>query len=178
ALIAAIINLNKKGFIVKIESMYRSIVQQKEKFSKRVQIVKAQYPNKNMPEIKKIANIYTAGIPILAAHMAGAAIDVVLMNKDQKIVNMGSDYPQGVNESYTEYPYLPEKVKSLRKTLCEVMASEGLINYPFEWWHFSMGDVCASYLKGQKMAIYGPLEYDIKTGKTEYLATNKCYEFF
>lgn len=178
ALVAAITNLNKEGFIVKIESMYRSMVQQKEKFSKRVQIVKTQYPNKSIMEIKKIANIYTAGIPILAAHTAGAAVDVVLMDKDQKIINMGSDYPHGVSESYTEYPHLPKEVKSLRKTLCEVMTNEGLINYPFEWWHFSMGDVCASYLKGQEMAVYGPLEFDIKTEKTEYLATDKCYEFF
>jgi len=100
------------------------------------------------------------------------------MNEDQKIINMGSNYPQGVSESYTEYPHLTEKVKSLRKTLCNAMANEGLVNYPFEWWHFSMGDVCAAYLKGQKIAIYGPLEFNIKTGKTEYLVTDKCYEFF
>jgi len=178
ALLVAIVNLNKEGFIVKIESMYRSMAQQKEKFTKRVQTVKTQYPDKSIPEIKKIANIYTAGISILAAHTAGAAVDVVLMNEDQKIINMGSNYPQGVSESYTEYPHLTEKVKSLRKTLCNAMANEGLVNYPFEWWHFSMGDVCAAYLKGQKIAIYGPLEFNIKTGKTEYLVTDKCYEFF
>lgn len=34
----------------------------------------------------------------------------------------------------------------------------GLVNYGFEWWHFSSGDRACAYVKGDKNAIYGLVE--------------------
>src|SRR3989344_2335697 len=78
---------NKKGFILKVYSTYRSLDEQKSKFITRYQSMKNSFPEKPRSELLKLANTYTAGIPILAAHTGGAAIDVTLLDKNGKLLD-------------------------------------------------------------------------------------------
>ena len=58
----------------------------------------------------------------------------------------------------TDYENLPDHVKQNRKMLYDVMAEQGFINYPTEWWHFSYGDRYWALLTGADHAIYGPAD--------------------
>lgn len=156
---------NHKGLVLKVESAYRSLNEQKKRFIARYKAMKKAFPKKSKTSLLKLANTYTAGIPILAAHTAGAAVDVSLLDANGKLLDFGVAYPHGGIESATNYPHLPKKVTANRKLLKEGMEKYGFINYPFEYWHYSIGDVAAAYLTGQKYAKYGPINYNIKTGK-------------
>lgn len=169
---------NNKGLVLKIESSYRSLNEQKKRFIARYKAMKKSFPDKSNASLLKLANTYTAGIPILAAHTGGAAVDVTLLDTNGKLLDFGVAYPYGGIESATNYPHLPEKVAANRKLLKEGMEKYGFINYPFEYWHYSIGDVAAAYLTGQKYAKYGPVNYNIETGKVIITKLKKSLRLF
>lgn len=170
---------NKKGFILSLESSYRSLDEQKRRFIKRYKEMKRKFPKKTKVELLQLSNIYTGGIPILSAHTAGAAVDVTLLNKKGKLLNFGASYRHGDIESVTEYPYLPKKIIENRKILKKGMEKYGFVNYPFEYWHYSIGDVCATYLSKKKYAKYGPVNYDFKNKKLIFpKQTKDLYSYF
>lgn len=169
---------NQHGFSLKVESAYRSLDNQKNKFIKRYQSMKGSFPGKSKSELLKLANTYTAGIPILAAHTAGAAVDTTLLDKNGNFLDFGAPYMHGDIESVTDYPNFPKKVKENRKILKEGMEKFGFINYPFEYWHYSIGDVCAAYLTSQKYAKFGPVNYDFKKKTILPNRSVELYKFF
>ena len=170
---------NKKGYILCIESSYRSIDEQKTRFKKRFNELKKSFPKKTNEELLNRANIYTAGIPIFASHIAGASVDVLLQNKAGKLLFFGAHYPKGDIESVTNYPHLSKIAKINRKILKNGMERHGFVNYPFEYWHYSIGDVCAAHILKQKYAKYGPVNYDFKNKKYFFEKDKKeLYSYF
>ena len=169
---------NNKGLVLKVESAYRSLNEQKKRFIDRYKAMKKSFPKKSKASLLKLANTYTAGIPILAAHTAGAAVDVTLLDANGKLLDFGVAYPHGGIESTTNYPHLPKKVIANRKLLKEGMEKYGFINYPFEYWHYSNGDVAAAYLTGQKYAKYGPINYNAEAGKIVIPKLKKSLRLF
>lgn len=176
--IKAAAKVNEAGYVIQVQDAYRNPSNQAAKFAKRVAEIKLVKGTIKGKKILEMANMYTAGIPILAAHTAGAAIDVILLDRNLKKIDMGSEYPEGRAESKTTHPELSKKVIVLRKMLVSAMESSGLINYPFEWWHFSSGDVCATYLEKKPKAKYGPVYFEPKSGKMTFLPINQCYSYF
>ena len=140
--------------------------------------MKNSFPEKPRSELLKLANTYTAGIPILAAHTGGAAIDVTLLDKNGKLLDFGVPYPHGDIESITDYPNFSKKVKGNRKILKDGMEKYSFINYPFEYWHYSIGDVCATYLSGKKFAKFGPVNYNFKNERAVFPKQKKDYTHF
>jgi len=53
---------------------------------------------------------------------------------------------------------LPEEVKANRGTLFNCLREQGFINYPFEWWHWSYGDMYWAAVSNAPHAIYGAVE--------------------
>src|SRR5690242_2325981 len=45
-----------------------------------------------------------------------------------------------------------------RELLAEVLEAQGLVNYPTEWWHWSLGDRYWALTTGAGHALYGPLD--------------------
>lgn len=179
SLIEAIKHFESLSFTVRVESAYRSLDEQKSRFSKRYASMKESFPDKSHEELLDMSNTYTAGISILAAHTAGAAVDITLLNSKGELLDFGVPYPHGDIESVTDYEDLPDKVKENRKILKEGMEKQGFTNYPFEYWHYSVGDVCATYLNGDKFAKYGPVNYDLKNDKIIILEDKtKFYTYF
>lgn len=170
---------NKRDFILQVESAYRSFDEQKRRFIERYQLMKDLFPGMSKPELLEKSNTYTAGIPVLAAHTAGAAVDVTLLDKNGSLLDFGVPYRHGDIESATDYPNLPNRAKENRGILKKGMERYDFINYPFEYWHYSIGDVCAAYLTGQKSARFGPVSFD--STKQELLLpknTKDLYKFF
>lgn len=168
-----------RGYVLYLTDAYRSLDKQKEKFLKHFNGVKKTHPKLSTEKALNLVNTYIAGIPILAAHTAGAAIDVTLIDANGKSIDMGCDYLTFGSKAITQCPELTKSQKTNRLILKNTMEECGFTNYPFEYWHYSIGDVCAAYLTGQKYAKYGPVNYNFKTSEMFFLKDKKkLYQFF
>ncbi|WP_214109634.1 M15 family metallopeptidase [Acrocarpospora catenulata] len=101
--------------------------------------------------------------PAIGPHVSGGAVDLTLCTEEGEELPMGTEVNASPEESddacYTEAPGLSPEVRSNRAILGEVLAGEGLVNYPTEWWHWSYGDRYWATLTGASAARYRPLEW-------------------
>lgn len=76
-------------------------------------------------------------------HSTGAAIDLTLENANGEAVDMGTpidDFtPRAHPDFFRDQPRYAD-VQSHRRLLLELMQTEGFVQHPAEWWHFSYGD--------------------------------------
>jgi D-alanyl-D-alanine dipeptidase len=178
ALCMAAQQLYTQGYTLLLFDGYRSIATQKMKFFQRVDELQQKYPKMNKQMLYDRANIFIAGIPILAAHTSGAAVDVGLADVHGNKLDMGTTYRTGSYKSKTAYRGISKSAQRHRMLLCDAMEKAGYINYPFEWWHYSLGDVCAAYCSHALNAIYGPVEYDEKKRTTTYEPQSLWHDYF
>jgi zinc D-Ala-D-Ala dipeptidase len=70
-------------------------------------------------------------------HNRGAAVDLTIVDKNGKELDMGTPYDFFGEKAYQTYTKLPPKVLENRKLLRETMASEGFKHIRTEWWHYA-----------------------------------------
>lgn len=88
-------------------------------------------------------------------HSTGAAVDVTLVDGDDRPVPMGSEIDELSPRSYPDYfANSSESLASLyhahRQLLWQVMSTAGFERHPNEWWHFSSGDQMWAWLVSQR----------------------------
>jgi zinc D-Ala-D-Ala dipeptidase len=139
---------------------YRPLHKQKEYFDKKFdeifQIMKDK--EKAYQETCKHVAPVIDNVP---PHTTGAAIDMTLFEiKDghEELLDMGKfDVIFGPNahqETFSENTTPQQRAN--RTLLLEAATHAGLVNYGFEWWHYSYGDRAWAFVKGEKQAIYSP----------------------
>ncbi|MEU9744709.1 M15 family metallopeptidase [Streptomyces niveus] len=100
--------------------------------------------------------------PEIAPHSAGAAVDVTLIDHQGRELDMGTRVNASPEESdgscYTDAPGLSVRARTNRATLGGALSAAGLINYPTEWWHWSVGDRYWALQTRQPAALYGSAE--------------------
>lgn len=110
-------------------------------------------------ETSKWVSPYKSNVPV---HSTGAAIDIRL-SYNNEFIDMG---PFGViwgdnPSSPTFSENITTQQKLNRLFLLKAAAENGLINYPYEWWHFSDGDRYSEYWNQKntdlRIARYGSL---------------------
>lgn len=171
----------KQGYVLEIKDAYRSIKVQKQIFLEYLTKIKKEYPKINLLKAQQKANTFVAGIPLLAAHTAGAAVDAILLSKNGTIIDMGCDYLTFNQSTITDNSLISKEQKANRLILKSIFSKHGFTNYPYEYWHYSIGDVCAAYLNKQKYAIYGPLELITNSKRQEVIflkSKDQIYNFF
>ncbi|HVZ70194.1 MAG TPA: M15 family metallopeptidase [Rhizomicrobium sp.] len=97
-----------------------------------------------------------------APHATGAAADLTLRWIGGEQLWMGSLFDDVTAlahrdhfERDLEMCFSDEEARANRRLLHWVMAEEGFIGHPDEWWHFSHGDQLWAKLGGRRAAIYG-----------------------
>lgn len=137
---------------------FRPLWKQKEYFDKKFKEILAGVKNKELAyqETTKHVSPFIDNIP---THATGAAIDITLFQrKDNEhfLINMGMfDTIYGNNpEQETFSENTTEQQRKNRLVLLNAAARSDLVNYGFEWWHYSYGDKVWAYVK-KKNAIYG-----------------------
>jgi D-alanyl-D-alanine dipeptidase len=97
-----------------------------------------------------------------APHATGAAADLTLRWKEGEQLWMGSLFDDVTKiahrdhfEREIEMCFSDEEARANRRLLHWVMAEEGFIGHPDEWWHFSYGDQLWARLGGHAAALYG-----------------------
>jgi D-alanyl-D-alanine dipeptidase len=96
-------------------------------------------------------------------HSTGAAIDIYLIDKGGKVVDMGIHLDDTYNDlkgiyCKTDSQAISEKAKEYRKIMGKALQAVGFVNYPTEYWHWSYGDRYWAYQTHQKFAIYGTMQ--------------------
>ena len=114
-----------------------------------------------------LASRFVAPIEV-APHVAGAAVDLTLIDHNDKPLDMGTPIdatPDASNGAcYFEATNISSDARENRDLLADVLTSVGLVNYSTEWWHWSYGDRYWAYMHDREHAIYGPIENE-QTGK-------------
>lgn len=153
------------GWRFRLYEGFRSLKVQQMLFEQEFKRVTARYPNKSHDErfyetthlVSPVTNL--DGSPNIPAHNTGGAVDIEIITANGQLVDMGmaaKDWCCVEPElCLTDCDLISEEAKENRKLLLEIMQTQGFINYPTEWWHFSYGDRYWAYHQPVKQAIYG-----------------------
>ncbi len=110
-------------------------------------------PEQVEAEASKIVNA-----PDVAGHIAGAALDVTIADKNGIELNMGSPSLSLKYETLIPvfaFKDLNAEIHDRRLMLRDAMTSAGFAPFAGEWWHFSFGDRDWAFYYGKPCAIYG-----------------------
>lgn len=92
------------------------------------------YPNVDKPNLFIEDYIATR-----SGHSRGSTVDVTLIDSNTSLpLDMGSPYDFFGRESWVNYENITDEQKANRQLLQSIMSSNGFINYPKEWWHFTL----------------------------------------
>lgn len=156
----------EKGSIsIKVFEGLRDLKTQELLFKNKFNEIKALDTSKSDEEVEletsKWVSPYKNNIPV---HSTGAAIDIRLWNENiNDFVDLGKfGVIWGNNkEAQTFSENITDSQKLNRMFLLIAAAKSGLINYVYEWWHFSAGDRYAVYWQekesNKRIAFHGPI---------------------
>ena len=104
--------------------------------------------------------------PDVAPHVSGAAVDLTLVDREGRQLDMGTPIDASPEESdgacYFHADNITADARVNRELLATALAGAGLVNYPTEWWHWSYGDRYWALMTGQPHAVFGPVQ--VETG--------------
>lgn len=96
-------------------------------------------------------------------HLTGGAIDLTLIDKNGRELDMGTDFdyfgPEASTDYYEQKKNLSENEKVIKKNrrfLFNLLTAFGFTNYPHEWWHYDYGNQFWGIQVNQK-AIYNKI---------------------
>ncbi|MGW5851195.1 M15 family metallopeptidase [Streptomyces sp. NPDC055254] len=72
-----------------------------------------------------------------SGHSRGSTLDVTLEHLSGRAVDMGTPFDFFDPLSHTDAPEVTGTARANRRLLREVMAEQGFVNLPEEWWHFT-----------------------------------------
>ncbi|THB65072.1 MAG: hypothetical protein D6B27_09245 [Gammaproteobacteria bacterium] len=179
-LVEAALEFNRHGFKLIIEDAFRSYQMQKEiALSEKVfkvildKVVWELEGATPEPEhmLKRITAL-SATFPRIGTHMSGSAVDISVMDiSSGLILDRGGDYIELSEKTPMASPFISDVAKSNRQKITDTMTKFGFVPYPYEFWHYSKGDVFGEYLTDSgEDAIYGAVDLDLKTGQVTPIA--------
>lgn len=173
--IAAAKQMNDKGWTLLVEDGFRSREMQRDiALQERVfdivleKVVWELNGEKPDPDFMfKRMGALTAISPKTGTHMSGSAMDIsVLKSDDLEEVDRGGPYIELSELTPMGSPFISETGAENRKEITRIMAENGFAAYPYEFWHYSMGDPYSEYLnESGKPGRYGPVDFDLETGE-------------
>ncbi len=122
--------------------------------------LREERPELGQAELERLVTRYVAPLEN-APHVAGAAVDLTLVDADGAELWMGSALDATPEESngacFTAAQGLDALAQAHRALLVATLESVGLVNYPTEWWHWSYGDRYWAHVTRAPYALYGAL---------------------
>lgn len=162
------------GVYLKIYNAYRSRITIYDNWKKVVEEISKENPKMGRAEILKLANFKVSNPKSLGGHETGGAVDVALCDINGKEYDYGTRYHEKSPANKTKSRHILKEHKDNRKTLLKMMKSQGFVNNPHEWWHFSYGDTNWAAYKGKRFgAIYDAAEKEFENvGYVRIIKTN------
>jgi D-alanyl-D-alanine dipeptidase len=136
---------------------YRPICIQQRLWNHYKSIVKLDFPGLSKEELDKKTAFFVSrpsyDVKHPSLHNTGGVVDLTLINKDGKFLDMGTDFdafgPQAWTNHYEEFEE-NEVVRDNRRLLYWTMINAGFTNLPSEWWHYDFGDKFWAYFTNSK----------------------------
>jgi D-alanyl-D-alanine dipeptidase len=118
----------------------------------------AAHPGISPDELSRLSSRFVAPIEV-APHVAGAAVDLTLVDACGDELDMGTPIDATPEESGGRCWFAADGIspdaRAHRNLLASVLEAAGLVNYPTEWWHWSYGDRYWALVTGEPHALYG-----------------------
>jgi len=148
------------GYRLVLVEGYRPPALQERYFAEHIAFLTGRYPGLPGPLVRERASAYIAP-PEVAPHPTGGAVDVTLRGPDGALCWLGTEVNASPEESdgacYTDAPNITAGSRANRTTLRAAMGVGGFVNYPTEWWHWSVGERYWAFVTGAGSARYGRL---------------------
>jgi len=108
--------------------------------------------------VKEMVHRFVA-VPEVAGHSTGGAVDICVLDAQEKLIDMGTDRHENSKDSYVFSPFINKTAWTNRQKLRQSMLGAGFCPFDGEWWHFSYGDrEWACYYKKEN-AIYSQIAF-------------------
>jgi D-alanyl-D-alanine dipeptidase len=165
-------DMNKLGWVLKIEDGFRSLEMQStlvtkpEIFDSILQKCLWECGGE-IPSVEFVfrrAIVMVANIPKIGTHMSGSAIDISVYQRDGEELWRGGPYIDVSERTPMRSPYITATELQNRLRITEVMESHGFMHFPYEFWHYNKGDAGAHILTNNPApARYGPVNWNPET---------------
>jgi zinc D-Ala-D-Ala dipeptidase len=150
---------------IKLFEGLRDLKTQEQLFNKKVQEILTQNISLTQEEAEKEASKWVSPIKNnVPVHATGAAVDIRLWDtKNQEFLDMGIfGVIWGANPGAPTFSESITDTQKKNRLYCLLAARRaGLVNYSYEFWHYSAGDRYAAYWQEQDAAkrctLYGPV---------------------
>ncbi|MFD0559066.1 D-alanyl-D-alanine dipeptidase [Stackebrandtia endophytica] len=135
---------------------YRTVEVQEAIIAEYTEFLRVENPEATESELARLSSRFVSPIGV-APHVAGAAVDITLIDTDGEPLWMGTEIDATPEDSdgacFTDAP-VDEVARRHRDLMTDALTAEGLVNYPTEWWHFSFGDRYWAHVTGTDRARY------------------------
>lgn len=172
-------DMNRRGWILKIEDGFRTLqmqgtlVRKPEVFDSILQkcIWELDGETPSVEFMFRRAIVMVANIPKIGTHMSGSAIDISVFDEEGREVSRGGPYLEVSERTPMRSPFISQADLRNRLQITEIMESHGFMHFPFEFWHYNKGDAGAHILtKNPEPAKYGPVNWDPATNEVTPVA--------
>lgn len=147
---------NKRRIAILLFEGLRDSETQKHLFEKTMAEIKAENTMSDEELYKAVSSIVSPPNEY-TLHSTGGGVDIRLFDMDKnEFLDLGKfGHFFGKNEeAFTFAQNITEEQKNNRNLLLNAAIMSGLVNYPYEWWHFSFGDKYFCFYTNQNRAIY------------------------
>jgi D-alanyl-D-alanine dipeptidase len=166
----------RRGWVMLIEDAYRSAEMQRsllrssevlDVVARRVLWEEPDLPLSASRVMKRVAAL-CANWPKTATHMSATAVDISVLDAKTRVpIDLGAAYLTLSHLTPMRTPYICPTARHNRAVVEELMARNGFVAYPYEFWHYSQGDTYDQYLSHSGTAArFGPVVVDYTTGAT------------
>ncbi|HRN70969.1 MAG TPA: M15 family metallopeptidase [Candidatus Woesebacteria bacterium] len=140
-----------------IDGAYRSPKMQQKSYDAVLKNLRKEKTDWSEEKLKEEMTKRVSEVDI-APHCTGGAIDLTIVDSNNKPLDMGTKIDEYSELTYTNADLISNKAKQNRTLLIDIMTKAGFINFPAEWWHWSYGDREWAYFQPNKTAIYAAIE--------------------
>jgi D-alanyl-D-alanine dipeptidase len=152
-----------RGLRLHVVEGYRTAAAQQAIIDTYTEALRDEYRDLESFEIARLSSRFVAPLAV-APHVAGAAVDVTVVDWHGHPLDMGTPIDatpeQSDGASFFAADNISPEARANRDLLATALGSAGLVNYPTEWWHWSFGDRYWAYVTGSRHALYGAVAAD------------------
>jgi D-alanyl-D-alanine dipeptidase len=154
-------DLLPRGLRLRVVEGHRSVSDQRAIIARYSAEVCRLRPGVSPHQLHHLVSRFVAPVEV-APHVAGAAVDLTLVDVTGDELDMGTAIDATPEQSdgacYFSAGNISPDARAHRRLLAAVLRPLGLVNYPTEWWHWSYGDRYWALLGEEPHAVYGPVE--------------------
>ena len=152
-----------RGVGLRVVAGYRTAAAQRAIISSYAAGLRIAHPVVGPAELERLTSRFVAPLAV-APHMAGAAVDLTLVDSAGGELDLGTLVDampkQSEGPCYFDAPGVRRPARADREPLARVLRGTGLMNHPTEWWHWSYGVRYWALVTGAPAALYGPVAAD------------------